>query len=363
MFEVDRNRDRITVFHPESREVAWSAWNKVVVRRLTWREDPPILVRQTSPIRALDVSPDESLLAWAGEDLKIHVARDRGKRDLAEFSGHTLAILSLHFVSGSAGLKLVSTSADGTVRLWDVDRPEASPQVLSPPGGQATVLDAIAADHGRVVVTAEYDGGLRFWDTDSERVKHVDRAHDGPARALALSPDGLTLASVGGDGMLAIWDPREGQRVRGPWKLAGPAGRVCFSPDGTRLAVAGTVERAYRDSMLKADDLHAQVVELDRQGADEVYVAIVNASRGTLVRRWSPRSPVNALTFSPDGGRVITAGAERDLVVWDPETGRQTIALAGHSQPALGLVAIPGTLRVYSAGLDGTIRLWEGLNP
>ena len=259
-------------------------------------------------------------------------------------------------------MRLISTSADGTVRLWDLARPEIPPQVLSLTGGQATVVDAIAADQEHVVV-AVTDGTLQFWDARTGSVVNVHQAHNGPARALAMSPDGSTVASVGGDSMLAIWDPHEGRRVRGPWKLAGPAGRVCFSPDGTRLAVAGTVERAYRDSILKAADVHAQVVELDRQGTDEDYVAVVDASQGTLFHRWTTRSAVNALTFSPDGGRVITAGAERDLLVWDPETGRQTIALAGHTLPALGLVAIPGTIRVYSAGLDGTIRLWEGLNP
>ena len=46
-FEVNRQRARITVFHPGNRELAWCEWDQIFVRRLTWREDPPIPVRQT----------------------------------------------------------------------------------------------------------------------------------------------------------------------------------------------------------------------------------------------------------------------------------------------------------------------------
>jgi WD40 repeat protein len=69
------------------------------------------------------------------------------------------------------------------------------------------------------------------------------------------------------------------------------------------------------------------------------------------------------MSFAPGIGRVITSGTDPALTVWDIATGRETIALAGHTRPASSLVAWPRKLRVYSAGLDGTVRLWEGLDP
>ena len=58
------------------------------------------------------------------------------------------------------------------------------------------------------VVTASKDGHVKFWRKQPvgiEFVKHI-RAHVGPVRGLAASPDGLTLASVGVDKALKLYD-------------------------------------------------------------------------------------------------------------------------------------------------------------
>lgn len=59
---------------------------------------------------------------------------------------------------------------------------------------------------------------------------------------------------------------------------------------------------------------------------------------------------------------MITAGTQGTLVVWDAATGRETLSLEGHRKGVLALAAAPG-LRIFSAGLDGTVKLWEGLDP
>ena len=51
-------------------------------------------------------------------------------------------------------------------------------------------------------------------------------------------------------------------------------------------------------------------------------------------------------------------------MVWDHETGRETLALRGHKEAARVLMAAPGHgLRFYSGGQDGSIKVWEGLAP
>jgi WD40 repeat protein len=90
-----------------------------------------------------------------------------------------------------------------------------------------------------------------------------------------------------------------------------------------------------------------------------------DASTGSSLNDWFTRenaSPERSLVFSADGRRIISAGSGPELIVWDPATGRETFALQGHRQPALTLAAGAG-LRLYSAGLDGTVKVWEGLDP
>lgn len=60
-----------------------------------------------------------------------------------------------------------------------------------------------------------------------------------PARAVAVSPDGRTLAASG-DGTIALWDlgtSAEVGRVAGGH--AGPIHAIAFSPDGRRLVTWG----------------------------------------------------------------------------------------------------------------------------
>ena len=58
----------------------------------------------------------------------------------------------------------------------------------------------------------------------------------------------------------------------------------------------------------------------------EDFLAIVSATGGEILHRWPTRSPVQSVSFSSEGLRVVSAGSERDLSVWDPVPGRETIS-------------------------------------
>ena len=57
------------------------------------------------------------------------------------------------------------------------------------------------------------DGVLALWDTAELPPRCTSRlqAHESDVRALALTDDGLLLASAGGDGSLCLWQMRCGQ--------------------------------------------------------------------------------------------------------------------------------------------------------
>ncbi len=68
---------------------------------------------------------------------------------------------------------------------------------------------------------------------------------------------------------------------------------------------------------------------------------------------------VVGVDVSDDGSRIVTAGADGTVRVWDAASGDAVAVLRGHTSDAVDAAFLPGGERVVSAGADGTVRLWE----
>src|SRR5581483_10341536 len=63
--------------------------------------------------------------------------------------------------------------------------------------------------------------------------------------------------------------------------------------------------------------------------------------------------------FSPDGKAVLSCGGDRTARVWDAATGKEKIALQGHSKAVEYAVFSPDGATVATASWDHTIKLWD----
>ena len=114
-------------------------------------------------------------------------------------------------------------------------------------------------------------------------------------------------------------------------ELAG--GWVTYSPDGTRIATAGC-ERA-----VKIWDAHT----------GEMLFAL----RG---HEGFPSS----VSFSPDGGRVASAGgSDKTVMLWDLASRRSIGRFSGHRGSVVRVRFSADGRRLVSAGLDKTARIWD----
>ena len=73
---------------------------------------------------------------------------------------------------------------------------------------KTALLNLGFAPSGTSVAAGGRDGTVRLWSVPSGRVLAITVAHQGSVWALAISPDGKTLATVGEDRLGKLWDLR-----------------------------------------------------------------------------------------------------------------------------------------------------------
>jgi WD40 repeat protein len=117
--------------------------------------------------------------------------------------GHSERVNSVVFSPN--GTKIVSGSADKTIRVWSV-MTQAS--IGEPLNGHTDVIRSVAfTQDGAFIVSGSYDKTIRVWDikTGIEACEPL-RGHISPVTSVACSPDGVHIVSGSSDQTVRLWD-------------------------------------------------------------------------------------------------------------------------------------------------------------
>jgi WD40 repeat protein/serine/threonine protein kinase len=303
----------------------------------------------TDHVSSVTFSPNGQQIASTSEDRTVKVWDARSGQESLLLKGHSGIVTGLAF--NPDGRHLASSSGrDRTVKVWDV---ATAQQVLTLKGHSDGLTDVVFSPDGRRLASASADGTIKVWDVEkSLRVKPEGtqalltfNGHAGAVNRVTFSPDGRRLASASADWTAKVWDIEKSLRVKPasaqePLTLKGHTNgvnAVAFSPDGQRLASAGGSE-LYKRTLVRLWDLNTGKVALTLKGH----------TGGVL-----------DVSFSPDGRRLASAGDDRLVKVWDARTGEETLTLKGHSKMVIGVTFSPDGKRLASASQDDTVKVWD----
>jgi eukaryotic-like serine/threonine-protein kinase len=408
-------------FHPEQDLLVTGGWSGHI--RLwdnqSGRELPSIM-KQTSRIMAMSFSPaDPNVLATTGGDRSLRLWDLASQQERVRLHGAVEEIVELAF--SPDGQTIATGGYSNPITLWNVARTKAD-TIAAPTeprncvlgytrdGEQLVTIDATgrvmhrdpaslavletvgrldvesssidpAAPHFRgaaMGATADMksialgmtNGTVEIWDLTS-RTNVLLKAHAAPVRALAFSPDSLSLVTVGEDHEVYLWDLGTLSKVTSVPLEELPEKNyplcVRFSPRGNLVAVGSWMHL----SILHGSDLRQlghfptrRFMSL-RFSPDGRYLASGHDAGHLIVwdtDDWSHRSlPGHDLAmfdvaFSPDGRRMVS-GANK-LIVWDTDTWQQ---VAHYKLPLQDITFIkfsPDGNDLITSDADA-LRLWR----
>ncbi len=167
------------------------------------------LAGHAGPVLAIAFSPTDRTVVTASADRSIKVWSTENGRLLRTFSHHLEAVNALAFRPRTAAddpatpRACASASDDRTVRIW---QPEIGRMVRIIRQHRAPAFALVYAPDGRSVFSAGREGRIRQFDADSDTLLTEWSASADWIYALALSPDGLKLASGDGSGTVMLRD-------------------------------------------------------------------------------------------------------------------------------------------------------------
>jgi cytochrome c len=266
----------------------------------------------------------------------------------------------------SDGQTAISGSFDSTAIRWSLTR-DAADQVLR---FHADAVNAVVLLRDGRAATAGADGRVAIWTSGRAEPDAVLEGHTAPIAALAVSPDGATLASASWDHTVRLWPLAGGV----PRVLEGHTQNVnglAFAPDG-RTLVSVSYDQSVRiwplsDSsaatvIAMPTPLNAVAVGSDGEivtgGADGklYFLTGVGGAAGEVAA--GPR-PVISIAISPDGALVAAASIGGSVAVINRKTRSLARTLVGPGLPVWSAAFLPDSRTLLTGGADNIIRRWN----
>ncbi len=329
--DLDQVHELLSRHEPSANQEDLRSFAWYYMNRLCSKTVSSTLYGHEGKVYHVAISPDAKTIASAGQDGTAKLCDLGTKQVRHTLRGHVGDVNCSAF--SPDGKTLATASDDMTVKFWDVDSGQErfTPTLI---GLNLPVHRVEWSSDGKLLLTSELSekrdsGKITIWNLPSGLKQREFVGHF----ALALSPDGRTLATTNWDKVVRMWDIASGQERT---VLQGHANIVLtgmFSSDGKLFAT----------------------------GSDDQTVKIWNLVEGleetSLIRSWRNASySVHSVSWTPDHQLLAIAYEDGETHLREPKSR----FLRGVLKSGARVRAVRFTQdgrNLVSAGDDGTVRL------
>ncbi|KAJ4793331.1 WD40 domain-containing protein [Rhynchospora pubera] len=328
-------------------------------------------------ITDLAVSSNNALVASSSNDFIIRVWRLPDGLPISVLKGHTSAVTAIAFSPRpSAVYQLLSSSDDGTCRIWDARYSQQSLRVYvpKPPENQTVKIGE---------------------PSTSTAMPPVQQTHQ--ILCCAFNANGTVFVTGSSDTFARVWNAcrftaeESNEPIYEMDLLSGHENDVNY----VQFSGCAVPSRSLLGDIVKEDNLpkfknswftHDNIVTCSRDGSAIIWVPRSRRSHGK-VGRWTrayhlkvpppPMAPqpmrggprqrfqptprgVNMIVWSLDNRFVLAAIMDCRICVWNASDGSLVHSLIGHKESTFVLDVHPFNPRIaMSAGYDGKTIIWD----
>lgn len=265
--------------------VLWSVYGEC--------ENLSVMSGHTGAVLELHFTSDGNNLVTASTDQTLGLWDLCTGQRIKKYKSHSTFINSVQVARRGPQL-LVSGSDDTTIKLWDIRKKQ--PVTTYNSGFQVTAVEF--CDTAEQIFTGGIDNDIKVWDVRSNEVLYTLKGHTDTVTGISLSPDGSYLLSNAMDNSLRIWDVRP------------------YAPQERCVKIFTGHQHNFEKNLLKC-------------------------------------------AWSKDGSKVSSGSADRFMYIWDTTSRRILYKLPGHNGSVNDVDFHPNEPIVVSGASDKQLYLGE----
>ena len=273
------------------------------------------------PVRSVAVSADgQSAISGSFDTSAIRwsLARNAAEQVLRF---HDSAVNAVAIIGSD---RQATGGEDGRIAVWKSGNPVPE---LTFEGHTAPIVALAVSPDGDTIASASWDRSIRLWPLKGGAPR-VLNGHDQNVNGVAFSRDGRSLVSAAYDASVRIWPLAGGAPVI--VTLPTPLNAVAVAPDG-EIVAAGADGRVY-------------FLGPDGEKRGEVEVA---------------EMPIISVAISPDGTLVAAAGIRGSVGVIERKARRLARTLVGPGLPVWSVAFFGDSRTLLTGGTDRMVRRWD----
>lgn len=260
--------------------------------------------------------------------------------------------------------------------MSDLDRPQ--PTGILRVGWSTTVADyAIAGDWalgGDILVVCDAAGGVYGLEGKSGNlIWSRPEAHEGGVLAMAVRPDGATVATTGQDGRMMLWKTVDGEMANVVELGDGWVENVAWSSDGRRLAASISrrvhVYGADGEAVWQSEEHPSTVSAIAWSGTQELAtacygrVAFFDTESGKSRQTLEWKGSLVSMVLRPDGDIVACGSQDNSVHFWRRSTSNDSMMSGYPGKPSALAFDSTGTLLATGGGQEVTVWSFAGDGP